>query len=198
MKISIDENVCKKNKIKFEELLICLLVKLGTKIPEVMDSMVDKEMIVQNEEGEYLITPRWADNTDTVLLDSDTDMIPESRLDDLIPKLQEIFPEGKKLNTSQYWRGNKREIGLRLKKFFKLYGKNYTDEQILEATSNYVKGFNGNYSYMRVLKYFIWKDERRTMENGELKIIEVSDLANYIENPNSQNTMKEDWTSTIN
>ena len=55
-----------------------------------------------------------------------------------------------------------------MQKFFKLYGNKYTDEQILKATQDYVSSFNGNYSYMRVLKYFILKDERKSDEKSEL------------------------------
>ena len=85
-----------------------------------------------------------------------------------------------------------------MKKFFKLYDNTYTDEQILNATKNYVTNFNGNYNYMRVLKYFIWKDEKKLHEDGKMGVVEVSDLANYIENADSTNDLKDEWTSTLN
>lgn len=197
MKISIDEEICKKNGMELDELALCLFLKLTDNIPLLFSNMIKKGILVK-ENKKYLITQRWADVVDSIILDSDEQTQSEERLDNLTVKLQAIFPSGKKEGTSQYWKGNRREIGLRLKKFFKLYGNTYTDEQILEAAESYVKGFNGRYSYMRVLKYFIWKDDRRTMEDGEVKVIEVSDLANYIENAHSIDTMKEDWTSTIN
>lgn len=198
MKITIDEDTCKKNGMRWPEVLIAMIIRSGEGIPLLIQEMLAEQKIVRDEiENEYFITQRWADIVDTILLDSEDSKQPELRLDNLIPKLQEIFPEGKKEGTSQYWRGNKREIGIRIKKFFKLYGNTYTDEQILEAARNYVQGFNGRYSYMRVLKYFIWKDDRRVMEDGEIKVIEVSDLANYIENAKSDN-LKDDWTSQIN
>ena len=198
MKITIDEDVCKKNGMRWPEVLIAMIIRSGEGISLLIQEMLIEQKIIKDEiENEYLVTQRWTDIVDTILLDSEDAKQPESRLDALIPKLQGIFPEGKKEGTSQYWRGNRREIGIRLKKFFKLYGNTYTDEQILGAATNYVQGFNGRYSYMRVLKYFIWKDDRRPMEDGEIKVIEVSDLANYIENANSDN-LKDDWTSQIN
>ena len=200
MKITIDEGVCEKNGIEVGELLMVLIIKLGDNVSELCTQMLNKEIIVtdNNISGNYLITQRWNDVAETVLLDSDKDRQSVDRLENLVIQLQAIFPEGKKEGTSQYWRGNKREILLRLKKFFKLYDNTYTDEQILNATKNYVTNFNGNYNYMRVLKYFIWKDEKKLHEDGKIGVVEVSDLANYIENADSTNDLKDEWTSTLN
>ena len=200
MKITIDEGVCEKNGIEVGELLMILIIKLGNNVSELCTQMLNKEIIVtdNNVSGNYLITQRWSDIAETVLLDSDKDRQSVDRLENLVIQLQSIFPEGKKEGTSQYWRGNKREILLRLKKFFKLYDNTYTDEQILNATKNYVTNFNGNYNYMRVLKYFIWKDEKKLHEDGKIGVVEVSDLANYIENADSTNDLKDEWTSTLN
>lgn len=200
MKITIDEGVCEKNGIEVGELLMVLIIKLGDNVSELCTQMLNKEIIVtdNNISGNYLVTQRWNDVAETVLLDSDKDRQSVDRLENLVIQLQAIFPEGKKEGTSQYWRGNKREILLRLKKFFKLYDNTYTDEQILNATKNYVTNFNGNYNYMRVLKYFIWKDEKKLHEDGKMGVVEVSDLANYIENADSTNDLKDEWTSTLN
>ena len=200
MKITIDEGVCEKNGIEVGELLMVLIIKLGNNVSELCTQMLNKEIIVtdNNVSGNYLITQRWSDIAETVLLDSDKDRQSVDRLENLVIQLQSMFPEGKKEGTSQYWRGNKREILLRLKKFFKLYDNTYTDEQILNATKNYVTNFNGNYNYMRVLKYFIWKDEKKLHEDGKIGVVEVSDLANYIENADSTNDLKDEWTSTLN
>ena len=200
MKITIDEGVCEKNGIEVGELLMILIIKLGNNVSELCTQMLNKEIIVtdNNVSGNYLITQRWNDIAETVLLDSDKDRQSGDRLENLVIQLQAIFPEGKKEGTSQYWRGNKREILLRLKKFFKLYDNTYTDEQILNATKNYVTNFNGNYNYMRGLKYFIWKDEKKLHEDGKIGVVEVSDLANYIENADSTNDLKDEWTSTLN
>ena len=107
----------------------------------------------------------------------------------------EIFPAQKKQGTCHYFRGNRKDISLRLKKFFKLYGNSYTKEQILEAARKYVASFNGNYSYMRILKYFIWKDERKTDSEGKGYIEETSDLASYIDNNGEESN--NDWTAEL-
>ena len=132
------------------------------------------------------------------LLSKDPDVHEEDKLDTLASQLMEIFPKGKKEGTTSYWRGNRKEIRERLQKFFKLYGNKYTDEQILKATQNYVSSFNGNYSYMRVLKYFILKDERKSDEEGKLIVQQVSDLATFIENAEDLDPVRNDWTSNLN
>lgn len=200
MKITIDEDICKKYKITVSEVLMILLIKFETNILELGEQMMATEMIVPHDiiDGRYLVTQRWNDVVENIILDSDKYKQPIDRLDQLVTQLQKIFPEGKKEGTSQYWRGNKREISLRLKKFFKLYDNTYTDDQILTAAKNYVESFNGRYNYMRVLKYFIWKDEKKMTEDEKIQIIEVSDLANYIENADNTNDLKDEWTSTLN
>ena len=110
----------------------------------------------------------------------------QSRIERLIPQLQQLFPEGKKDGTSYYWRGNRKDIQRKLTQFFLRY-QNYSDEEILDATERYVKSFNGDYSYMRLLQYFIWKV---TLEDG--KQLCQSDLASFIENKN-QRDMRTGW-----
>jgi len=193
---TIDEEQCKKQGLKLEEVLAILLVKTGVAIPDLFKELVKKEVFVLFN-NEWLVTQRWADVVANILLDSDKDHLPEDVVEDLAVKLMDVFPKGKKDNTSQYWRGNKRDITLRLKKFFKLYGNTYSSEDILEAAKKYVAGFNGVYSYMRVLKYFIWKDERKQHEDGTVKVIETSELSNYLENAGQEEELSEDWTSTL-
>lgn len=200
MRITIDENICKKHNMENEEVFAVLLVKLGVNISDLFNNMVKKQILIKEDilYENYLVTQRWNEVVETILLDSDKDAQSVDRLDNLVIQLQQIFPSGKKEGTSQYWRGNKREISLRLKKFLKLYDNEYTDEQILNAAKNYVEGFNSRYTYMRVLKYFIWKDEKKLHEDGETKVVEVSELANYIENADQTDNLKEEWTSTLN
>ena len=201
MKITIDEDICLKNQLSFPEVIAILLVKCAIPdIPTLLEDMKKKGILISADETkpeEILVTARWNDVADTILLDSDQAQQPIDRLEKLVIDLQNCFPEGKKDGTAQYWRGNKRDILLRLKKFFKLYGNAYTDEQILTAAKTYVHGFNGSHSYMRVLKYFIWKDERRATEDGLVKVVEVSDLANYIENANTKLTVPDNWAQIL-
>ena len=196
MTITIDEEVCKNWGLTMPEVLALTLVKTGADVPVLFASLEDKEALVKDMFNKYLVTLGYDEKVASVLLDSDKDRQPQDRIESLAARMMELFPGGKKQGTSQYYRGNRKDITLRLKKFFKLYGNRFTDKQILEATDKYVKAFNGNYSYMRVLKYFIWKDEKKLDSEGIGYISEVSDLASYIENENGVSA-DTDWTSSL-
>ena len=196
MKIEINEDICKKNGLELSELFAILLIKSCGDLPKLFEAMEGKEIIVKDMFKGYMITQRWDDVASSILLDSEKSHQSKERLEDLTIKLMEIFPKGKKEGTCHYFRGNKKDNILKLKKFFKLYGK-FTDQQILDAARNYVASFNGNYSYMRILKYFIWKDEIKVDSEGKRYVEEISDLANWIENAGQEDVLKSDWTSTL-
>lgn len=184
--------------MSLSEVLGVLLIKTGVSPQTLLQELLEKQMIV--EDGifnQLLVTQRWDDVVSNILLDSDSGRQSDDRLEALAMALMEVFPKQKKVGTSHYFRGNKKDVILRLKKFFKLYGNKFTDEQILEAAKKYVESFNGNYQYMRVLKYFLWKDEKKINAEGEAYIDESSDLATLIENVDSDD-FRQDWTSTVN
>lgn len=195
MKYVIDTKVCDREQISLPVVLAVMLIQSGIDFEELKTELRQKEVVVERG-GELFITEAWADKIARILLLSDQEVPSEDRLDTLAAKLMEIFPKGKKEGTSVYWKGNKKDNKLRLQKFFKLYGNTYTDEQIITAAKQYVESFNGNYSYMRALKYFIWKDERKTDGEGKLYVEEVSDLATYIENAGEEQS-KQDWELSL-
>lgn len=200
MKITIDEDACKKVKLSLPEVLMITLVKTGVDIETLLKQMKEKQILVEEHTllgTNLLVTQRWSDLSDKALLSADKSVPDNKRLENLAKSLMEAFPAGKKEGTSQYWKGNLRDNTLRLAKFFKLYGDKYTDEQMIEAAKNYVSSHNGQYQYMRVLKYFIWKDTRKVNSEGEGYIEEVSDLAAFIENAKDEKNLKDDWMSTM-
>ena len=200
MKITIDEDACKKVKLSLPEVLMITLVKTGINIETLLKQMKEKQILVEEHTllgTNLLVTQRWSDLSDKALLSADKSVPDNKRLENLAKALMEVFPAGKKEGTSQYWKGNLRDNTLRLAKFFKLYGDKYTDEQMIEAAKNYVSSHNGKYQYMRVLKYFIWKNTRKVNSEGEGYIEEVSDLAAFIENAKDEKNLKDDWMSTM-
>ena len=200
MKITIDEDACKKVKLSLPEVLMITLIKTGVNIETLLKQMKEKQILVEEHTllgTNLLVTQRWSDLSDKALLSADKSVPDNKRLENLAKSLMEVFPAGKKEGTSQYWKGNLRDNTLRLAKFFKLYGDKYTDEQMIEAAKNYVSSHNGKYQYMRVLKYFIWKDTKKVNSEGEGYIEEVSDLAAFIENAKDEKNLKDDWMSTM-
>lgn len=201
MKITIDEELCKKAGLDLPSVLAVLLVKSCDNIPELLDNLKTKEVLVDSTSmfgKSWTITQRWDDVVSNIILDSEVSNIKDNDnyLEELAKKLMAIFPSGKKAGTSVYWRGNVKDTKLRLKKFFKLYGNKFSDEELIKAATKYVESFNGNYQYMRVLKYFIWKDEKKMDSEGKMYIEEVSELASFMENA-GQTDANDSWMDNI-
>lgn len=112
------------------------------------------------------------------------------RCNALAEKLMEIFPIGTKPGTSVKWRGYKGGVSEKLQKIIK-NGNEFTDEEAIEATKAYVASFNGMYTTMRALPYFLSKNE---IVGGEVK--KTCDFMTYVEDLRSnpqQNNLSKDW-----
>ena len=201
MRYVISTKALKDKNLKEEEVLVALLIRVCDDIPGLLERLSNKGYIKKNDDlfGKgYQINETFLDRVRAALLSNDPDVPKEDVLDNLASKLMELYPRGKKAGTTSYWRGNKKEIREKLQKFYKLYGNKFTDEQIIEATRKYVASFNGNYSYMRVLKYFIIKDEKTENSEGRYSINQVSDLATLIENAGQENSsLDNDWSAEL-
>ena len=108
----------------------------------------------------------------------------------LEPKLSELFPIGTKPGTSHKWRGS---TSIVVKKLAKLIeeGNEFTDEEAVEATKEYIASFNGMYTTMRILPFFLGK---REIVGGEVK--ETCDFMSYVEdlrNNNKGSVPNKDW-----
>ena len=133
---------------------------------------------------------------ESALADCNSGSRSEERLKTLANSLRELFPAGKKPGYAYLWRDSESCIVDRLKKFFLKYGDNHTDEEIIDATKRYVDSFNGNYQYMQLLKYFIWKNKVTGEEVVRGRIVgEVerqSQLAAWLEDT-EEKSVNHDW-----
>lgn len=197
MTISLNKEIIEKAGLTLNEAITLLVIinkiDLTTGITGLLDKGLIGDILNENKPTGYYFPTRVATGLlENIILDSDKisgnkDIL--ERISVLTPILQSLYPEGKKEGTNQYWRGNKTDIKKKLQSFIKKYGDEFTDEQLITATTEYVAGFNGQYRYMRILQYFIWKEEIK-----EGTKIASSDLASFIENAGTQTTI-EDWTS---
>lgn len=187
---------CRKHNLLLSEGIA--LLAISTTTDDTYKSLVDKGLItkangtMQSLNRKYSATEKGIVLADELVADSEKNIVAkEDSIKELADKLRSIYPEGKMEGTSYYYRCNKADIIRKLKSFFRRYGE-YTPEQIIEATQRYINSFNGNYTYLRLLKYFIWKDENK---DGET--LQVSQLADWIENKNETNANNTDWTTTL-
>lgn len=199
MKYVIDTDKLDQYNITKDELLYCLSLYWNAKITNsTVTSCNMKGMLYTDldENNQYVIS---LNKTGTDTLESyfsDCQIVEnkegKDRFEILADKLREIYPKGKKDGTAYQWRDSTKIIANKLKAVVRYYKTSFTDEEAITATKKYVEGFNGNYTYMQLLKYFISKKE---MKNGEL--VESSQLLSYIENAGQEEELKSDWTSTL-
>ena len=193
MKILIDEKVCLKHNLTMPQALLSLSIKLSENFRNDLENLEDREVIGYDpDDDNYMITHHWSDILDEIICDSSGAIDDEKRLTELAKKMRECYPEGKMPGTAYYYRCNNREVVLKLKKFFLQYG-NYTDDKIIDATKRFVASFQGAYRYLPLIKYFISKNKTITDEDGDKHIQEVSELASYLENKDTENSNNENW-----
>ena len=205
MKIVLDTDICKKKGENPALLFYLLSLLSGCKITTEtfeearkkgflrFEQMYDRrfpfpDTVSLTQTGEYL--------AEKIMADSNAGSNSDDRCNALADKLREIFPAGKKPGYAYTWRDSTSCIADRLKKFFLKYG-DYRDEDIIRVTKEYVDSFNGNYQYMQLLKYFIWKNKVTGEEVVRGRVVgEVerqSQLAAYLEDtPNKKPSIEWD------
>ncbi len=196
--VCLNKKAAQQNGITIDEALLMLVIHNKADLERAEKALIQKGLITAErndlfQQVGWRLTNKGTEVLDSVIMDSDKEQEPQDRLIRLATKLKEIFPKGKKDGTNYYWAEGVALIARRLKLFFKKYGNKFTDEQIVQAAEKYVQGFNGNYQYMRLLKYFIFKE--KVGANGEVE--GDSELISYIENAGQEEDLKNDWTSSL-
>ena len=193
MKYFIDTEVLKLNNLSLAEfgVLLYFADRKNTKSLEDLSYSLWEKGYLTKEVENYSFEVHSFEKLQTILAESTNEDSVNKRAEELADRLRNIYPKGKIPNTNYYYKSNKSDIINKLKTFFNKYGVQYTDEQIINATQKYVNSFNGNYTYLKLLKYFIWKDERLKGESVQ------SLLADFIENENVEDISNSDWTATL-
>lgn len=202
-KIIIDEKVLASYNMDIKEMILYLYYKykvnpgvIKRKHPEWYDVTINKIDSVQfiNTKPSGFLTKLCEE-----ILSASGSEITEDKgdcfiynLEELAERLKEVFPKGKKEGSNQTWSEGTSLIVRRLQLFHKKFKKDVTAEDIIKAAENYVNSFNGIYTYMRTLKYFIFKNE---IKGGEVEL--TSDLLNYLENVDSDTILNNDWTADL-
>ena len=165
--------------------------------------MENREILVKDKDV-YKVTQHWSDVLDEIISDSSGKVEKsDEELLELAKQMRELYPQGKMKDrygrmTPYYYRCNNSEVVKKLKKFFTIFG-NVSDEDILDATKRYVASFQGNYTGMRLIKYFILKDDVKPSEDGTGHVEQISDLATFLENKESEGeeVNNDEWTSKM-
>lgn len=190
-KVSINKDVLEKNNLSMDEFLVLLLTYNKANIQEVKQSLVEKGLADFSVfDDELVISSTTKDLITSISIDSDVKVLSRDKeFKELADKLKELFPKGKKAGTTYMWRDSTAVIARKLKTLVVKYDYQFTEEQAIKATKAYVESFNGDYTYMQLLKYFILK----SLPDGEIK----SDFMSYIENEGQEDELSDNWLNKM-
>lgn len=192
MKIVFDTDACKKQGKDVDTLLYLISLLSGCKITVDTFEKARKSGMLSFEERyspdnpfpDYVSLSETGEFVAESIMADSNNKDSEDRCTRLAERLREIYPAGKKPGYAYTWRDSVSCIADRLKKFFLKYG-DFPDDEIIRVTKEYVSSFNGDYRYMQLLKYFIWKNKVTGEEVVRGRIVgEVerqSQLAAYLE-----------------
>lgn len=192
MKWTIDERILAKNGITIQEYLFLLFNAKGGDVHQCVSSLVAKGWGNEDlfDDTKLVLSDNVKDKVFGILVDSDKLVDnKEDEFNDLANKLRELFPEGRKPGTTYSWRGSTIEVSRKLKNLVVKYGCNFTAEEAIEATKAYVESFNGDYKFMKLLKYFILKTPRNNDGGVEVQ----SDLMTFIQNKQMGQHVNGNW-----
>ena len=192
MKITIDEKVLEKYDLSLEEFLFWYLCMRGYNIDDIKESLIKKNLASKDlfKDFNVILSDNQKDLVASILIDSSLSKDENLDFEDIAKAMREIYPSGVKSGTSYYWRDSTAIIIHKLKTLKSKYAFNFTKEQAIIATKRYVESFNGDYTYMQLLKYFILKKDPST---GELR----SDFMSYITNEGQEDLDNNLWQTHL-
>ena len=192
MKLIIDSDACLKNGTCIGEVLLLYEYVFKVNPEGLKQPLIDKGYITNAGDlfGRDKVTEKAMNLLNNVLADSSVD--DDTKITELATKLKEMYPKGKKEGTNQFWADGISLIVKRLKIFYKKYGF-YDNDVIIKATEDYINSFNGDYRFMKTLKYFLWSE--KVNKAGEVE--PTSDLLTYIENANEVDELSDEWLNEL-
>lgn len=171
----LNEKVCLQHGLTLKEAMLLYILKEDHLIGPTLAALQTKGAIVKSLGVYHEVDPTWGNIISNAMNMKVQDAITEKDIEVFIVKLQELFPKERKTDstgTPKYsFRGNKVDVKNRLSKFLKIYKKveedgntrDYTLEEIFEATQRYVDKYKNDKTYLKLLPYFILKDNESTL-----------------------------------
>jgi hypothetical protein len=196
MKLVIDESILADNNLTLDEYLVLILNAREADINSCISSLVSKNWGEPDlfDETKIVLSNTIKEDIYSISIDSQLVKDRQEDFESLANKLKEVFPKGMKSGTSYSWRGNTAEIVRKLKNLVVKYHCRFTEEEALDAARAYVASFNGDYKYMKLLKYFLLK----TIRNKEGDIDIESEFMSYLENKDDlKEQNNNNWTTDL-
>ena len=191
--LKVSEEALNERGITLDEFLVMFLMKRRVDVRTTIQTLLLKGIGLSNPQDDAVLflSSNQERMIDEILSDSECEPAKVKRnFKGLAERLREVFPEGKKSGTNLYWRDSVSIVTKRLEKWFNKYPNSFSDDEIVDAAKRYVESFNGQYTYMQVLPYFIFKN---VPVNGMME--EKSQLLSVLEN--KETATGDSWTTEL-
>lgn len=190
MKITIDTDVLQNKNLTLQQFLVLLIAYKNVDYKKVMDSLIELGIAHKDIYDPYNLV--LSDNTRNgimrILVDCDKN-VTESNIDfeSVAVKMRDLYPKGYKPGTTYPWRDSVTVIVNKLKTLVSKYNFQFTEEEAIAATQEYLDTYKHDNKFMKLLRYFILKTDNDGVGNKRIK----SDFMTIIEN-NRQSKKEED------
>lgn len=158
MKFTINTEVLSKYNLTIGEFLLMLLGYHEINYDSVYKRLADSHLIEPNlfNKTSVVLSNNSKDLVARILTESDDKIFKSSiDFDNLAKKLQEIYPDGIKAGKTYSWRGKTEEIAQKLRVLVSRFNFEFTEEEAIAATKEYVQSFKPPYTVMHTLRNFL-------------------------------------------
>lgn len=169
MKITINTDILKKHDLSLGDFLLMLLAYYDIDFNAHSNNLISKNLISKSlfKDNELILSNNTKNKVAEILMESDDKAINYPiDFDNLATKLMECYPNGIKAGKTYLWRGTVNEIAYKLRTLVVKHNFNFTEQQAIEATKEYVASFEPPYQHMHTLKNFI---SYVSNKNGQLE-----------------------------
>lgn len=173
MKIQIEQHILNHNlkpkdvKLSLRDCVLCWLIGTGYNPTSAINNLLFKGVLSFDKEGKLRVFRKYSDIINLSIAQSNNSIPKQSNIEKLAEKLIEIYPHELLKDDNghdKYWlSSNKKDVTTRLNIYFNEYGVR-SDEDIINATKQYVERFSTNKLYMASLANFILKNGESTLE----------------------------------
>ena len=159
MRITIDTDILSKNNLSMGEFLTLLLGFWNLNFYNCLDDLLKKKLVDESETDHdgIILSNNTKNLVSRVLTESDNKLLkcPIKDFGALAKTLMEIYPKGIKQGTTYPWQGTVEEVAQKLRVLVVRYGFEFTEQEAINATKEYVDSYKDDTTKMRLLKYFI-------------------------------------------
>lgn len=160
MKLTIDTKVLDKYNLSLGQFMVLLTSYYSWDCNRLTKELEEMGLVQADLFRGY--PPVLSDNTKDLVASILVECSPklaECKIDfeGLAKSLQAIYPEGIKSGTTYEWQGTVDDIVRKLRTLVVKYDFQFTEQEAIRATQEYVSSFGKDQTHMKLLKYFLLK-----------------------------------------